>query len=67
MFQIDAEKLRSKMIQANLNTKQLAKAAGISVSALQRILNNTTFEPQFLTVCRLARALNCPFDEILQI
>lgn len=67
MFFIDAEKLRQKMFSAHFGTKDLARATGLSVATVQRILNGKDNTPKFVTIGKLARALNVPFDEILAV
>ncbi len=62
---IDAEKLRNKMIQKGYTTKMLAQAAGISVSALQRILNGKTYESRLTH--RIFLALQCSSVDLIKL
>ncbi len=63
-MQIDAEKLRRLMFLRGYTTKQLAKAAHLSVQTVQNILQNKTFEPQGKTVFKLTQALNCLYSDV---
>lgn len=64
-MQVDAEKLWRLMFLRGYTTKTLAKAAGISVSALQRILNGKTYESRLTH--RIFLALQCSSVDLIKL
>ena len=61
---ISAEKLRQQMTRNNYSAKELARAAHLSLSAVQKLLRGDVTTPRPTTLGRLVLALKCSACDI---
>lgn len=59
------DKLNAMMIAHNVDAKELSAASGVSIGYLYKILNNTS-EPSAETINKLANALLCDVEELIE-
>lgn len=64
---ISVEKLRCMMKLTHFTAKELSAAAGLSLSAIQKILRGDVKTPRPTTLCRLVRVLNCSRFDIVEV
>lgn len=62
-MKIDVNKLYLKMIESGMTLKKISKLAKLSTRTITRVLGGGT--PHFLTVHKIANALNITPSEIL--
>lgn len=62
---MNVKKLKMIMKQKNMTAYKLSKESGVKESALSRILNKKTPDPQISTVIKIANALDVSIDEIV--
>ena len=58
------EKLNRLKTENGLTTEALSERSGVPKGTLNKLLNGETRNPTAQTLRRLARALNCPLDEL---
>ncbi len=63
-MRLDRKKLVCAMMDANLNTKQLAELAGVSRATTCSIKNGKSCS--YDTALKLARALNIPVEKLIE-
>lgn len=62
---MNIEKLKTLMIDENLNIPKLSKKTGISVGRLSEILSGKAKNPRIDTVKKIANALEVSVEEII--
>lgn len=60
-------KIRDKRIAAGKSQSALSIESGISLSTLQRLESGAIDNPQFAWIANLAIALECDFDELVEL
>ena len=63
---ISAEKLRQVMTRNNYSAKELARAAHLSLSAVQKLLRGDVMTPRPTTLGRLVLALKCSACDVCE-
>lgn len=58
--------LKQKRLEKGLTQQELMQLSGVPQSIISDIENETTRNPRVETMRRLAAALNCTVDELLQ-
>ncbi|WP_368509239.1 helix-turn-helix transcriptional regulator [Brevibacillus aydinogluensis] len=60
-----AEMVKEYRYKANLSISELAELTGLNRSVLARIESGETRRPSFSTCCKIASALDIPYDKII--
>lgn len=60
-----ADKLRQKRREAGLSQRRLAELAGVDFSYISKLENGRLPSPAADTICRFAKILGCPEEELL--
>ena len=59
------ERIQTKMEDQKLSVRELERKSGLSVGAVQNIINGRSSNPGIEFVASVAKALNCSVDELL--
>jgi transcriptional regulator with XRE-family HTH domain len=60
-----AEMVKAHRYKANLSISELAERTGVNRSVLARIESGETRRPSFSTCCKIASALDIPYDKVI--
>lgn len=61
------EQIQSRMIDKNLNARELERRAGLKISAVRNILSGQSKNPGIEIIAAIANLLDCSADELMGI
>ena len=61
------EQIQTRLIDKNLNARELERRAGLKISAVRNILNGNSKNPGIEIIATIAKLLDCSTDELIGI